>query len=1479
MNLKTKARLKRSVSAVSAMAMAVSVLPAVNTYAVTGTTHYDLDGYSIDYTVTNEWIGHQNVSVKLTNTSDEPILNWALGYDAHGDIENIWNGNVSSKDDTGYIIKNAGYNYEIAPGSSVSYGYTLSGFDLSVPDSFEVLSKRLDKTDGYVVNFNKVNDWGTGFQGEIVVLNTSSEPLEAWTVGFDSSFEINSLWGGRIISHEDSHYEIAAESWTNPIAPDSQVTIGFIGASNGDASISNRSLSTVVTGRNADDSDKPELSVSASGEYVDGTVELKWDSTVNNGVYEVFYSTDNVEYVSVGTTKKKTFTFTPGSDVNGDVYFRIKQTAKDGRIAESSVVVVNIPAPVIKITPELSVTAEYDTETGYINAAWETNVSDGSFRVVVSLGDEEISSCDIKDTNSFSFKPEKSGEYLIKVTQTTEAGMTASRSVSVNAVVSENTKPDPDINWEDETDTDNDGLPDVYELNYFNTDPNKADTDGDELPDGYEVMNLGTDPAKTDSDENGISDADEDADEDKLTNKEEYTLGTNPVEKDTDQDGLSDYDEVKIHGTDPLKYDTDGDSISDGDEIALGLDPLNPATDGTPDSEHTFVQHIEADSENMQAINTEDNPYRLSVDIVAAGNATNNFYSDKSGYSAYVWNDTILGIIPQFHYPDDLKVEGLTLKFEVNDNYLPNSDMAYASQSEELIGITRFNVFKYFDDIGMMLPIETHHDTALNLVYADVDEIGTYCLVDMEKWFKKLGVEFDNSDVHTMNTMAGIGAKPDTTLLGYEDDHNNDENKKYDEYIDVVIVPYTNVGYLDYVKNELTSTCDKIFKEAEDRNAAVRIHFISWTGDVFPNNINGTNYAESIEDAAAMIDRITYIDTALYQNTQYNLTKAIRGIGNYATPDYYENSRHYCFFVDAGCLPACNATNGMLTTLKDNGLDVSFVYSRGNTNSSNYSSLSTESSVYEMTIDDEGIEFDTFVTNHIFTSKKTKRIIKSNDFEYLPDDFGEISMTSEQDYDRDKLKDFDEIDIKRLTTLFPKLEINASNFDLPSLSDILKLKKVNVSRFKVNAKEFDNFSVVLLSSDTCNKDTDYDGFLDNEDPNRISKNNNGKVMTAFSPKTLSMLDEYDHMYENFYDDPVYLNGYFLENNINPAYVDVVKNKITLLQKSLEYLGILDMDEADFREKIGNDEFESNKRAPYGKFKGKTKTSIMIYQINYGFDTEDISNGNGLDFSTYYSIIINAYNNGMADDAILFDGSTFSEEILAAKQYYDNKYSPKSHCPQDYNDAIPILTNDILCYNFTKKEYYKLGNTFSKFDDIYIYDATSLFNKMLQIGAQDFHKHYHICNENIESLINSDCHAPYLSYNDNSLVCSNVMNVDLLWTFTNVRNGAKYDVKTRKGWNKFFDGEFVSTDLPYFISGMPFVYEGELITLEDLGNIMYGFYMNAGEYTKFTTVNAASAYSFIDTRELDNELDKYYISYGYDMFNVYKKSYNYIHGQI
>ncbi len=153
-------------------------------------------------------------------------------------------------------------------------------------------------------------------------------------------------------------------------------------------------------------------------------------------------------------------------------------------------------------------------------------------------------------------------------------------------------------NWELLKDTDGDKLPDCVEQ-YLGSDSTLVDTDGDLLDDYYEVFVTGTDPTLIDTDENGITDGDEDFDEDGLTNLQEYELGTEPYNDDTDGDGLNDGEEINTYNTDPLKKDTDDDGLEDGDEIYLETDPTNPDTnengilDGDEKRLQTFIHKVE----------------------------------------------------------------------------------------------------------------------------------------------------------------------------------------------------------------------------------------------------------------------------------------------------------------------------------------------------------------------------------------------------------------------------------------------------------------------------------------------------------------------------------------------------------------------------------------------------------------------------------------------------------------------------------------------------------------------------------------------------------------------------------------------------------------------------------------------------------------------------------------------------------------------
>ena len=122
-------------------------------------------------------------------------------------------------------------------------------------------------------------------------------------------------------------------------------------------------------------------------------------------------------------------------------------------------------------------------------------------------------------------------------------------------------------------DADNDGVSNIQEY-LRSTNPHDADTDHDGLPDQWEIA-MGTDPLTPDA----VADPDHDG----LTNLQEYQLGTNPRLADTDGDGMSDGWEV-AHELNPLvndaTLDPDNDGLTTLKEYQTGTDPHNPDTDG-----------------------------------------------------------------------------------------------------------------------------------------------------------------------------------------------------------------------------------------------------------------------------------------------------------------------------------------------------------------------------------------------------------------------------------------------------------------------------------------------------------------------------------------------------------------------------------------------------------------------------------------------------------------------------------------------------------------------------------------------------------------------------------------------------------------------------------------------------------------------------------------------------------------------------------
>ncbi|HYM56978.1 MAG TPA: hypothetical protein VES79_03360, partial [Solirubrobacteraceae bacterium] len=128
-------------------------------------------------------------------------------------------------------------------------------------------------------------------------------------------------------------------------------------------------------------------------------------------------------------------------------------------------------------------------------------------------------------------------------------------------------------------DTDGDGLPDLWEIQY-GLNPQSAgdagiDSDHDGL-DNLTELRLRTLPTGADSNGNGVSDGDEDADGDGLHNSTENHIGSDPTTADSNTDGVTDaFDDADGDGAPNLAEQEAGTDAGSHEDIPT--EPVTPA--------------------------------------------------------------------------------------------------------------------------------------------------------------------------------------------------------------------------------------------------------------------------------------------------------------------------------------------------------------------------------------------------------------------------------------------------------------------------------------------------------------------------------------------------------------------------------------------------------------------------------------------------------------------------------------------------------------------------------------------------------------------------------------------------------------------------------------------------------------------------------------------------------------------------------------
>ncbi|MDB5350662.1 MAG: hypothetical protein JWN86_1909 [Planctomycetota bacterium] len=91
---------------------------------------------TVQYSLVNDWGGGFQGQIDIGNDQPSAIHGWKLEFDFSGQLTQVWNATLSLHSGNHYVLDDAGFDADIAPGASVNLGFLGNPGHLAAPTNF-----------------------------------------------------------------------------------------------------------------------------------------------------------------------------------------------------------------------------------------------------------------------------------------------------------------------------------------------------------------------------------------------------------------------------------------------------------------------------------------------------------------------------------------------------------------------------------------------------------------------------------------------------------------------------------------------------------------------------------------------------------------------------------------------------------------------------------------------------------------------------------------------------------------------------------------------------------------------------------------------------------------------------------------------------------------------------------------------------------------------------------------------------------------------------------------------------------------------------------------------------------------------------------------------------------------------------------------------------------------------------------------------